>query len=77
MGTQERRGQLKSVKEDLGGTFLNCSTLLWTKCHPKPFSDRDWYDRCPRVSDTENTETTTEEPREEPKDETSREVVDE
>lgn len=75
---RERRGSWKSVKETFGGDFsLNWFNPFSGPRHPKPLSDRDWVRQVSSVSDTENTETTTEEPSEEPKDEDFAEVVDE
>ncbi|KAI4532511.1 hypothetical protein MG293_017776 [Ovis ammon polii] len=75
---RERRGSWKSVKETFGGDFsLNWFNPFSGPRHPKPLSNRDWVRQVSSVSDTENTETTTEEPSEEPKDEDFAEVVDE
>ncbi|XP_040102710.1 palmitoyltransferase ZDHHC3 isoform X2 [Oryx dammah] len=75
---RERRGSWKSVKETFGGDFsLNWFNPFSGPRYPKPLSDRDWVRQVSSVSDTENTETTTEEPSEEPKDEDFAEVVDE
>ncbi|XP_065789956.1 palmitoyltransferase ZDHHC3 isoform X1 [Muntiacus reevesi] len=75
---RQRRGSWKSVKEAFGGDFsLNWLNPFSGSSHPKPLSDRDWVRQVSSVSDTENTETTTEEPSEERKDLDSAEVVDE
>nr|CAI9689948.1 unnamed protein product [Rangifer tarandus platyrhynchus] len=75
---RQRRGSWKSVKETFGGAFsLHWFNPFSGPSHPKPLSDRDWVRQVSSVSDTENTETTTEEPSEERKDLDSAEVVDE
>ncbi|CAI9159843.1 unnamed protein product [Rangifer tarandus platyrhynchus] len=74
---RQRRGSWKSVKETFGGAFsLHWFNPFSGPSHPKPLSDRDWVRQVSSVSDTENTETTTEEPSEERKDLDSAEVVD-
>ncbi|CAI9150931.1 unnamed protein product, partial [Rangifer tarandus platyrhynchus] len=66
---RQRRGSWKSVKETFGGAFsLHWFNPFSGPSHPKPLSDRDWVRQVSSVSDTENTETTTEEPSEERKD---------
>ncbi|XP_058412538.1 palmitoyltransferase ZDHHC3 isoform X3 [Diceros bicornis minor] len=75
---RQHTGSWESVKQTFGGDFsLNWFNPFSGPCHPEPLRDRDWVRQVASLSDTDNTETTTEEQSEEGKYKDSVEVIDE
>ncbi|XP_037704806.1 palmitoyltransferase ZDHHC3 isoform X2 [Choloepus didactylus] len=75
---RQRTGSWKSVKETFGGNFsLNWFNPFSRPCQPRSPSDRDLVRQVTSLSDTDNTETTGEQPEENEEEADSVETVDE